>query len=96
MERMKNNASSMSDRIKRNRKSVITFNLNDLESVYVPKIDRSGTDSVRLPAEIVEIVVKPNNSNMYRFLSNYGILNICYNGEDFKPGMIENNCPEDK
>ena len=75
---------------------MIDYKLNQFVFVFVPKIDRSGADSVRLPVQVIEIIVLPNKTNKYKLLSAYGILNICYYGEDLKPSDIQIECQAEK
>ena len=53
-ERIVNNAEKMLNRYKQKRKSVITFQVGDLVSVHVPKIDRGPTDTLHVPCRIVK------------------------------------------
>ena len=68
---MSTNADKMRNRLRHKKKQVIEYKVDDFVSLFVPKIDRSGTDSIRLPAKIIEIHVLPNQTEKYKLLSAY-------------------------
>ena len=63
---------------KRKRKTVRTFKVGDCVSVRVPRIDRAGTDSLRLPC----VVVEEHAQGLYRLRSCSGVLDNCYRAGD--------------
>ena len=66
----------------------IIFKEDDLVYVKIPKIDRSGTDSVYLPCKIIEIIKLGNGHLKYKLVSSYGVLDICYAGDELKPSNL--------
>ena len=55
-ERMQVNSHKMKTRLIHNRKKIVDFKEGQNVLLYVPKIDRSGTDSIRLPCQIIEVL----------------------------------------
>ena len=61
-DRMHLNANKMKTRLVHNRKKVIDYQKGQFALLYVPKIDRSGTDSIRLPVQIIEVLNLPSKT----------------------------------
>ena len=78
---------------KAKRKKVLTFSPGDYVSVRVPRIDRSSTDSHRLPCVIVER--RGTKFNLYRLRCSYGVLKQCYGEGDLELFKGELNIPVD-
>ena len=61
----------------------------------IPKNDRSGTDSTHLPCKVEEIIKLGNGHLKYRLLCRYGIIDICYAGDELKVSDIQIECPSE-
>lgn len=86
------NAEKMKNRLKKHV-TVVDYTEGDFVLVLVPKIDRSGTDSKYLPAQVHEVISIRNGHKKYRILSRYGMVDVCYAGDELKPSTIEIECP---
>ncbi len=74
-------------------KKVVDFKVGDLVSVLIPKIDRSGTDTSRLPVKIIDMKIH-SKLKKYQVLSDFGVLDIWYGAADLTPTTFDDNCPE--
>ena len=65
------------------------FKLNDIVSVKIPRIDRTGTDFLRLPGILCKI--SSENADFYRILTPGGILADKYHVSDLEPysGVVD-------
>ena len=84
----------MLNRHKQNRKSVVTFQVNDLVSLHVPKIDRGPTDTLGVPCKNVKDKKVNGSTVKFQLLTDYGVLDVWYGPENLERSTIDVNCPE--
>ena len=80
-ERIRNNAEKMLNRHKQNHKSVVTFQVGDLVSLHVPKIDRGPTDTLHVPCKIVKDKKVNGSTVKFQLLTDHGVLDVWYGPE---------------
>ena len=91
-ERILNNAQK--NRHKYNRKSVVTFQVGDLISLHVPKIDRGLTDILRVSCKIFKNKKVNGSTVKFQFITYYRVLDVCYGTENSERSTSDVNCPE--
>ena len=80
-ERYRRNAEKLSQKYAASkRKKTVSFAVGDNVSVRVPRIDRSGTDALRVPG----VVVDCSAHGMYKIGTAAGILQTCYRSGDLE------------
>jgi hypothetical protein len=85
---LENYTEKMVKQMNKGRKRPNSYEIGDLVRIFVPKIDRFGTDRPMLPCKILEKI-----NNQYRLGSQFGIINIFYSPEEIDPLGV-NQYPE--